>query len=170
MAARRLRFPGLYCPGLIEAVTFLKNFLMKAAGFRGSIAPASLKRYQARDYHPAGSQGFRGSIAPASLKQAHVRRHAPDYMARFRGSIAPASLKRTTEQRNQEGLQRFRGSIAPASLKPPHRGDEPPQRAPFPGLYCPGLIEAKLAAVAGAEVAAGFRGSIAPASLKRSRC
>ena len=63
-------------------------------------------------------------------------------MRRFRGSIAPASLKR--------GLTAVAGVLAGA----------------FPGLYCPGLIEAGLYGEADKQGQAGFRGSIAPASLK----
>ena len=37
----------------------------------------------------------------------------------------------------------------------------------FPGLYCPGLIEALVAGPPGRPLVARFRGSIAPASLKR---
>ena len=37
---------------------------------------------------------------------------------------------------------RFRGSIAPASLKPIEGAHSLHHVEPFPGLYCPGLIEA----------------------------
>ena len=39
-----MRFPGLYCPGLIEAIVSRTAPRSGARGFRGSIAPASLKR------------------------------------------------------------------------------------------------------------------------------
>ena len=38
----------------------------------------------------------------------------------------------------------------------------------FPGLYCPGLIEAQSLDVCGGNTESRFRGSIAPASLKPS--
>ena len=41
---------------------------MTAAGFRGSIAPASLKYSQDNHQPKESDMGFRGSIAPASLK------------------------------------------------------------------------------------------------------
>ena len=87
-------FPGLYCPGLIEACTWPSRCPSRARCFRGSIAPASLKLVLDRE-----RQFVRGAC--------------------FRGSIAPASLKRIARV---DGTER--------------------QLGVFPGLYCPGLIEA----------------------------
>ena len=64
----------------------------------------------------------------------------------------------------------FRGSIAPASLKLPHgAGCRPGTTGVFPGLYCPGLIEAGQPWVYDLLCEWCFRGSIAPASLKLHR-
>ena len=157
-------FPGLYCPGLIEARVVLSSstplpsvsgallprphrsglsLTRRAQGrrrFRGSIAPASSKRrscYRLR--HPY--RRFRGSIAPASskLRLANLRRFL---VLGFRGSIAPASSKRATRWCCRRAVAGFRGSIAPASSKPARRRQRPLLHGRFPGLYCPGLIEA----------------------------
>ena len=137
------RFPGLYCPGLIEAATTPCETDYRPPGFRGSIAPASLKRDWLVAAVRAGA-GFRGSIAPASLKRG-VEGEDVAGARRFRGSIAPASLKPEDAyvHLGRHG-HRFRGSIAPASLKP---------TSPCFGRRASG----------------GFRGSIAPASLKQAR-
>ena len=37
------KFPGRCCPGLIEAVPAVTDAIVKARGFRGVVAPASLK-------------------------------------------------------------------------------------------------------------------------------
>ena len=70
------------------------------------------------------------------------------------------------EERPWSEFNRFRGSIAPASLKPQGYRDLPRGRFSFPGLYCPGLIEAGRRATIRTRWNC-FRGSIAPASLKR---
>ena len=108
-------FPGLYCPGLIEARGAPPRPTHRPARFRGSIAPASLK--PGLPGHLPGRQlGFRGSIAPASLKREAIG-GARAENGSFRGSIAPASLKREFVLRLGHRVLRFRGSIAPASLK-----------------------------------------------------
>ena len=135
-------FPGLYCPGLIEAPTS-KHLTQLTRCFRGSIAPASLKPFALDRDEVLRRRGFRGSIAPASLKHAALRHHHCHERLRFRGSIAPASLKLETRLDRVHQRLGFRGSIAPASLKP--HGHSPLQ----------------------SNDALGFRGSIAPASLKR---
>ena len=88
-------------------------------GFRGSIAPASLKPGAGvRPPAPHSKRRFRGSIAPASLKSTYPARGGSFPTSGFRGSIAPASLK--MRGRSHFGGGRavgFRGSIAPASLK-----------------------------------------------------
>ena len=60
----------------------------------------------------------------------------------------------------------FRGSIAPASLKhrcsPGHRRT----RRGFPGLYCPGLIEAVLPALEAAAVLEKFPGLYCPGLIE----
>ena len=60
--------------------------------------------------------GFRGSIAPASLKPVLPLPHGAHRIG-FRGSIAPASLKRLDDDPSMQMTLGFRGSIAPASLK-----------------------------------------------------
>ena len=122
---RRMDVPGLYCPGLIEAPASRRCSALGWPRFRGSIAPASLKRglFGSRE----GRKGrFRGSIAPASLKQVAAAGAVAGGIG-FRGSIAPASLKRHHAGGSPTALFRFRGSIAPASLKP--------------GVVCPLLID-----------------------------
>ena len=137
------RFPGLYCPGLIEAPEPPTPSCRRRRRFRGSIAPASLKRV--------------GCILALCLEEAG-----------FRGSIAPASLKRSGRPTEISIRHGFRGSIAPASLKRVGLGIlQDPRKRRFPGLYCPGLIEAHAQRRRAARLPAGFRGSIAPASLKR---
>ena len=110
-------------------------------GFRGSIAPASLKLGH-RPPVPACDRGFRGSIAPASLKRVRAGSLVRELAAGFRGSIAPASLKLVGDASHNAARSCFRGSIAPASLKLAVMGDYSKAIASFPGLYCPGLIEA----------------------------
>ena len=82
-----------------------------ALRFRGSIAPASLKR-GLRLALNAKHLGFRGSIAPASLKR--VPPSAPKTNDRgFRGSIAPASLKRGRVFALEAGLGEVSGALLP---------------------------------------------------------
>ena len=137
------RFPGLYCPGLIEAAHHLGSLSARQLGFRGSIAPASLK-LNPRD----------------GLARMHLG---------FRGSIAPASLKHQDAGVDHQVTAGFPGLYCPGLIE----ASRPPTRAPaatgFPGLYCPGLIEAHLYVVFLLPRRIGFRGSIAPASLKRVR-
>ena len=60
-------FPGLYRPGLIEAMSpCVTSTAMR--GFRGFTAPASLKRFGFPGLLPLRPR-FRGFTAPASLKQ-----------------------------------------------------------------------------------------------------
>ena len=113
------RFPGLYCPGLIEALGARCSRGCTHPSFRGSIAPASSKP-QGRQHRRVHAVGFRGSIAPASSKPLGEFR-LPLRVLGFRGSIAPASSKL--------GIAASLGLGHPA----------------FPGLYCPGLIEARRA-------------------------
>ena len=88
------------------------------------------------------AQGFRGFIAPASLKL-QVRARLKTEIDRFRGFIAPASLKRRGSLAAQGGEPHgFRGFIAPASLKRDRLCRPVRRRRRFPGLYRPGLIEA----------------------------
>ena len=67
-------------------------------------------------------------------------------LASFRGSIAPASLKRGASAEVLGERRGFRGSIAPASLKLCGQEKPPVPLSVFPGLYCPGLIEAMMLA------------------------
>ena len=104
-------FPGLYCPGLIEAMEELRAHILAHPGFRGSIAPASLKRQ--RPCLPCQvARRFRGSIAPASLKLLG-QSGSLAYMACFRGSIAPASLKRGGGGVGAEALDEVSGALLP---------------------------------------------------------
>jgi len=69
---------------------------------------------------------------------------------------------------NQLPTPVFRGLIAPASLKRLLGGGLGGLVSSFPGLDCPGLIEAKCFKVKIPEDGDVFRGLIAPASLKPS--
>ena len=93
--------------------------ILELACFRGSIAPASLKLPDQLQALRPLRQCFRGSIAPASLKLGEVPVLAQSQTLCFRGSIAPASLKQDAGERVGPHLWGV-----------------------FPGLYCPGLIEA----------------------------
>ena len=133
-------FPGLYCPGLIEAAPGGSCWCTRS-GFRGSIAPASLKP-RPRQVGHHGFPAFPGLYCPG-LIEAQFQRSDPDRRrGGFRGSIAPASLKPQEVRRADILMLRFRGSIAPASLKRRLSPKPPPGCQAFPGLYCPGLIEA----------------------------
>jgi len=66
------------------------------------------------------------------------------------------------------GFNVFRGLIAPASLKPVFvRTRRAAGKVRFPGLDCPGLIEADNKVFKWLGMDNVFRGLIAPASLKR---
>ena len=84
----------------------------------------------------------------------------------FRGSIAPASLKHLLAEIDDLAGAPFPGLYCPGLIEamPPGAGGS--SMPPFPGLYCPGLIEASRPAVVTPNKPLGFRGSIAPASLK----
>ena len=185
-ADRARGFPGLYCPGLIEALAVAPAPAIRRAGFRGSIAPASLKprrRGAGRSICPR----FRGSIAPASLKRAAEPRTGNAAMKQFpglycpglieadsdalgshggqpgfRGSIAPASLKPGDLAARVAVPAGFRGSIAPASLKPARRPFFCVHGSLFPGLYCPGLIEACWGWAASPPTPEGVSGALLP--------
>ena len=135
-------FPGLYCPGLIEAPTSQRQPTHGEARFRGSIAPASSKHTRPRPCRPRTRHSFRGSIAPASSKRVGAMWMMNDATQGFRGSIAPASSKPAGDVAHLAPLPGFRGSIAPASSKLGRILGAPHGVLPFPGLYCPGLIEA----------------------------
>ena len=92
-----------------------------------------------------GRLPFRGITAPASLKQGRPGRAVAEPGRPFRGITAPASLK-------------LQGALARVHLP-----------APFPGHYCPGLIEARSAFACRAPQYRSFRGITAPASLKRCK-
>ena len=88
----------------------------------------------------------------------------------FRGSIAPASLKHLLAEIDDLAGAPFPGLYCPGLIEamPPGAGGS--SMPPFPGLYCPGLIEASRPAVVTPNKPLGFRGSIAPASLKLVGC
>ena len=65
-AACTMRFPGLYCPGLIEAITGTGKGWVGTHSFRGSIAPASLKQKYGVGIRPAP-----GSVSGALLPRPH---------------------------------------------------------------------------------------------------
>ena len=115
--ARMGGFPGLYCPGLIEA----------GGGHR---SPGHRRRFPGL-YCP-GLIEARGTPGSGALRTRC-----------FRGSIAPASLKHSPGEGLELWRHGFRGSIAPASLKHVHAALRLRSAHEFPGLYCPGLIEAK---------------------------
>ena len=133
-------------------------------GFRGSIAPASLKaplagpddppafafpglycpgliEGPARPPWPAGAGWFPGLYCPGLIEGSRPQRPAQGGEGGFRGSIAPASLKEWHLPRRLRPRHRFRGSIAPASLKDGYGRAGLRGPGGFPGLYCPGLIE-----------------------------
>ena len=62
-------FPGLYRPGLIEALIRADQISPIRRGFRGFTAPASLKLNTETDADGTDDLGFRGFTAPASLKR-----------------------------------------------------------------------------------------------------
>ena len=114
---RTPEFPGLYCPGLIEAATRPSQEVHRRR-FRGSIAPASLK-LRKPEAMPRLGELFPGLYCPGLIEANPVARGKPAVTVRFRGSIAPASLKQRLAHADDDALVRFRGSIAPASLKRP---------------------------------------------------
>ena len=110
-------FPGLYCPGLIEAGVGSVYWSDIAAWFPGLYCPGLIEANPGEDEGHSKEPGFRGSIAPASLKRAAcggARRRCPW----FPGLYCPGLIEAA------------RPCTATAC------------RRPFPGLYCPGLIEA----------------------------
>ena len=61
---------------------------------------------------------------------------------RFRGSIAPASLKLREDEDGFADDERFPGLYCPGLIEALYRTTRQGERRRFPGLYCPGLIEA----------------------------
>ena len=97
---------------------------------------------------------FRGFIAPASLKHIIFFNQIQGLSA-FRGFIAPASLKRRFVVYFFCGAgAAFRGFIAPASLKQNVHDKRVCTSVCFPGLHCPGLIEARLSNFLGTQLPA----------------
>ena len=66
-------------------------------------------------------------------------------MCGFRGSIAPASLKPLNLVASDEGPRTFPGLYCPGLIEAGGSHCLPLAFDWFPGLYCPGLIEAILA-------------------------
>ena len=86
----QLAFPGLYCPGLIEAA--------------------------ASTSAPGRGRTFPGLYCPGLIE---ARCHGPNawWLLRFRGSIAPASLKRHRLLRVEEGVAVFPGLYCPGLIE-----------------------------------------------------
>ena len=158
-------FPGLYCPGLIEAGRVGMAHTMTRRGFRGSIAPASLKR-RGPVRVASDAAGFPGLYCPG-LIEALPRQHHPPVGRGFPGLYCPGLIEAEPSWRDDRPKERFRGSIAPASLKRALHDPAGATGAWFPGLYCPGLIEAGAVLCLEGRGDPSFRGSIAPASLKQ---
>ena len=141
MTRRPRRFPGLYCPGLIEA-------------------------QHGRPSNPPGGTCFRGSIAPASLKPRGCSSSSRTWR-RFPGLYCPGLIEAIVSMCTGRLSASFPGLYCPGLIEARQPSRAWPSLSPFPGLYCPGLIEA----IAQPPEAGGprlrFRGSIAPASLKR---
>ena len=135
--------------------------------FRGFFAPASLKLAGRQAYTQRSPAPFRGFFAPASLKPIIVL-NVHICIVPFRGFFAPASLKRWWYQTSPQIHQPFRGFFAPASLKQVIQVVLGHTVHSFPGLLCPGLIEASESQMAGPPRLLPFRGFFAPASLKHS--
>ena len=134
------QFPGLYCPGLIEAG--------QGRAGEGRCGPVS------------------GALLPRPHRSRETRPSKPVAWVGFRGSIAPASSKRRRDGSGRSGYRIVSGALLPR----PHRSStagrgEARQGPAFPGLYCPGLIEARPSHSPPGRCPR-FRGSIAPASSK----
>ena len=84
-------FPGLYRPGLIEAVPH-RLPLLQDGQFPGLYRPGLIEASVMGVSSQLGCRGFRGFTAPASLKRAGGERTSRTTIG-FRGFTAPASLK-----------------------------------------------------------------------------
>ena len=106
-------FPGLYCPGLIEAQRRDSAFVMRC-GFRGSIAPASLKPCPFGT--PSGvSRAFPGLYCPGLIEASAVSGEAGE-PGWFPGLYCPGLIEATAcERRSDHG-----GSVSGALLPRPH--------------------------------------------------
>ena len=137
-------FPGRHCPGLIEAARGTRNAWGSRRGFRGVIAPASLKRTDAES-EISSPCSFPGCRCPGLIEATRIDNRARPRPGCFRGGAAPASLKQVIALRVHQGVDLgFRGVIAPASLKQwNHWWHRPHWSSRFPGRHCPGLIEAR---------------------------
>jgi len=60
----------------------------------------------------------------------------------FRGFIAPASLKHDSLTFWEHNFRRFPGLHCPGLIEARHKTSNIHARKCFPGLHCPGLIEA----------------------------
>ena len=118
---RETKFPGLYCPGLIEARAHQWRAREGRTRFRGSIAPASLKLNRVRRHgRPAGE--FPGLYCPGLIEAGWHRGRAATPRPTFPGLYCPGLIEAMSGQAHTScGVTRFRGSIAPASLKPDGR-------------------------------------------------
>ena len=105
-------FPGLYCPGLIEAATPSSGRACDRAAFPGLYCPGLI---EARPSAGAGAPTpprFPGLYCPG-LIEASVQRSSRRNQSCFRGSIAPASLKRRDVRHEVIGQDAVSGALLP---------------------------------------------------------
>ena len=157
-------FPGRCCPGLIEGAGVVEGEAVRPE-FPGRCCPGLIEGLVQSLVEELGLPGFRGVVAPASLKAAKQEREA-EKVKSFRGVVAPASLKDLELCLAVCTPGSFRGVVAPASLKAPPLDRLDLEVVPFPGRCCPGLIEGSSTRSSSICPLPGFRGVVAPASLK----
>ena len=93
--ARSFAFPGLYCPGLIEAKSSIPASAVYE-GFPGLYCPGLIEA-TARRRPGRVVPGFPGLYCPGLIEAWEVAGASADAARCFRGSIAPASSKRAHE-------------------------------------------------------------------------
>jgi len=138
-----LRFPGLHCPGLIEASQCTARRVLPHSRFPGLHCPGLIEAFLALVCVEAIGQAFRGFIAPASLKPGQYYLHHK-FLRRFPGLHCPGLIEAFIyfNARDMEGS--FPGLHCPGLIEAKKMILSPLTYCSFPGLHCPGLIEAYL--------------------------
>ena len=86
-------FPGLYCPGLIEAPAGAAMATASAPCFRGSIAPASLKRGGRLAFHHRHDDVFPGLYCPGLIEAQLLSRPHGGSLGVFPGLYCPGLIE-----------------------------------------------------------------------------
>ena len=141
LAFRHDVFPGLYCPGLIEAPPPAHPGGGEA-GFPGLYCPGLIEASQNADPRDRTST-VSGALLPRPHRsQAKDHHDAHRYFAVVSGALLPRPHRSRARSRCWSAPTTFPGLYCPGLIEAASLRSRAIISSPFPGLYCPGLIEA----------------------------